>query len=230
MLSRLETAWLEYAREVVEDGEHHSTCASRGGSDASLGFAPDVRWPGYLGRDYRRGGVLWLANVHTSFATAGLGPRFAQTADESVRRWRGRFDSDETFLDGLRNTYEIGLATWTVGGWPRRALERLGVPIAAVAYSNAARCQATDTGIELQRHCLKRWPVQRLLDLLEPDLVLLTSKTTLDATASSTWRCPVAAFSQRNGRLLQTSPWHPVGDRSSVSYSSWINPLVDLWP
>ena len=223
----LAARWLTFAREVVSDEAHRASCAIAGGSDPAFGFPPDVRWPGYLGADYQAGGVLWISNIHRNFDSAGLPRAFAATAADVIRCWRDGSDSDDQFLAAIRTTYERGPRQWTVGSWPGKALLSLDVDLRSVAYTNVAKCQAVDTGVALQKLCIGRWPIRRLVELLAPGLVLLTSETGLRLSGPSKWPCPVVAFSQRNGRLLNASPWKPPAVSTSVSFIDWMGPLLE---
>ena len=216
-------AWLAYCREVVTDDDHRRACSVLGGSALADGFAPDVRWPGYLGPGYRPGGVVWVANVHRNFDSAGMSRQFADQAAESVRAFRDG-GSETQFLLAMQETYGPGLRGWTVGQWGRKALAELGVELDDVAYLNAARCQATDTGKDLQRLCQRRWPLRRTIETLQPRLLLLSSLTALGSAGPQEWPCRVAAFSQRNGRLVLDSPWKPRG--GALSASVWMAELA----
>jgi hypothetical protein len=229
--------WLEYAREVVTDDAHRVACAKRGGSSPSAvlaergaiwpaNFADDVRWPGYVGRTYRRGGVLWISNIHRNFDSGGFAAAFANSANDCIRQWRDGRTADDAFLDGIRSIYVRGLRGWTVGSWPGKALVALNVSVESVAYTNVAKCQAVDTGVELQEFCIKRWSLRRIIELLDPGLVLLTSATGLAQSGAARWPCTVVGFSQRNGRLLKGSPWKPPGVTTPVSFEHWIPELI----
>lgn len=85
----VETGWLAYARSVVSDREHIARCAAKGGSPEHDGVdAVDLRWPGYLGAEYRRGGVVCVANVHRDFASGGFGATAAVKLVDDTRAWR----------------------------------------------------------------------------------------------------------------------------------------------
>ena len=239
--SGLQERWLNYARDVVANEDHRIECSKAGGSDPlalvkeragterPAGFASDVRWPGYLGANYRREGVLWVSNIHRNFDSAGLPPAFADEANDCIRSWRDGKDNDETFLLRLRSIYQRGLSTWTVGTWARTALEHLGVPLEAIAYTNAARCQAADTGTGLQELCLSKWSLRDLVSILQPSLLLLTSETALRLSGTALWPCTVVAFSQRNGRLMKKSRWQPPGATGPTSQSTWLPALAAQW-
>jgi hypothetical protein len=239
--SGLQGRWLKYARDVVGNEDHRVECSKAGGSDPlalvkeragterPAGFASDVRWPGYLGAEYRPGGVIWVSNIHRNFDSAGLPLEFAQEANDCVRSWRDGTDNDETFLLRLRKVYLRGLSTWTVGTWARTALEDLGVPLGAIAYTNAARCQSVDTGTGLQELCLSKWSLRDLVTILGPSLVLLTSETALRLSGTAQWPCTVVAFSQRNGRLMKKSPWQPPGATGPTAQSTWLPALAAQW-
>lgn len=231
-------SWLEYAREVVTDDDHRQACEGLGGSSSlaviieraserDAGFAADVRWPGYVGRDYQAGGVLWVSNIHRNFDSGGLSSSFAAEANRSIRDWRDDKTDDARFVEAIRSTYERGLRSWTVGGWPGKALFALGVPIESIAYTNVAKCQALDTGVALQKFCVRRWSLRHLVEILQPGLVLLTSATGLASSGSESWPCDVVGFSQRNGRLLNESPWRP--PTGEVSFKNWIKVLRSEW-
>lgn len=232
----LVAGWLRYAREVVSDQDHRRACAARGGSDPDAvlleretgrpaSFAEDVRWPGYVGRDYRRGDVLWISNIHRNFDSGGLTASFADASNDCIRQWRDGRTDDESFLSEIRAVYELGLRRWTVGSWSGRALLALDVPIEAVAYTNVAKCQAVGTGTRLQRFCIQRWSLRSIVQLLEPGLVLLTSATGLARSGPESWPCDVVGFSQRNGRLLVGSPWKPPGTTGAVAFECWMSAL-----
>lgn len=223
--------------DVVSNLGHRERCADSGGSDPdavckergvvrSAGFACNVRWPGYVGRDYCRGGVLWISNIHRNFDSAGLPASFARDADECIRGWRDGLVDDSPFLDSIRAVYERGLGCWLVGAWPGKALAALEVASESVAYTNVAKCQAVDTGVRLQELCMKQWPLRQIVEILEPGLVLLTSATGLEHSGPASWPCDVLGFSQRNGRLLKRSPWKPPGVVGPVPFECWIDELV----
>ena len=233
--------WLTYAREVVTDKDHREHCQERGGSNPNAicaergglqrpaNFAKDVRWPGYLGSAYGAGGVLWISNIHRNFDSEGLPPSFAEGANNCIRRWRDGVSDDASFLQELRAIYLRGLRRWLVGSWPGKALLALEVELESVAYTNVAKCQAVDTGMSLQRFCVARWPLRRIVNLLEPGLVLLTSETGLSKSGPARWPCDVVAFSQRNGVMMINSPWKPPGLGRTPSFDDWIDHLVSHW-
>lgn len=199
-----------------------STSAVLLGSPVADGFPEDVRWPGAIGRTYAEGGVLWVSNIHRNFDSAGVPSAAATDAADLVRRWRDGAIGDGLFLEGIRAVYEHGLSTWTVGSWPRKVLAALGHQVSDVLYTNAARCQSTGTGEALQKLCLLRFPLTRLVEELRPGLVLITSSTALSITPTESWPPPVVAFSQRNGRLVLEA----VRRGGRVSASEWIPSLA----
>lgn len=225
MPSALHDAWLDYARRIVSNDGHIQLCGSKGGSNPVHGFDPEVRWPGYLGHGYQPGGLLWVSNVHRNFDSEGLPPSFAAEANECIRGWKDGTDEDDEFLGHIQAVYERGLATWKVRDQPERLLDgyfggfRSNLP--NIAYTNAARCQAPDGGQTLQKLCLRQWPIHDLVDLLQPGLVILTSATVLKVEAAP-WPCPVVAFHQWFGTLLDGSPWKPSGIASP-------RPRMDQW-
>jgi hypothetical protein len=123
----------------------------------------------------------------------------------------------------MASTYQAGLTRWDVGRWGRKVLARIGAELEEVCYLNAARCQHPGIGVALQRLYQRRWPIRETLRFLRPRLLLITSRTALVAAGPEPWPCMVAALSQRNGRLLQTSPWQPQSD--NLSPSAWLGEL-----
>lgn len=218
--------WLAYCREVVNDTDHHAQCAALGGSDGAGGFPVDVRWPGYLGPLYSPGGLLWVANIHRNFDSAGLTEQFASAAADVVRRYRAT-DNGVAYLAETGATYQRGLAAWNVVGTRGfRVLDRLGLTLVEIAYLNAARCQHVSTGERLQKFCQRRWPLRTTVALLRPALLVITSDTALKAAGASPWPCTVIAYNQRNGRLTQASPWKPIS--GSLRMDDWLEELPEL--
>lgn len=170
----------------------------------------DLRWPGYLGRNYHESqGILCVGAVHVEVPLAELesnpeGFRSDQTQVEAVRTWltEGRSSgTDEIFLERMRTAYEGvgGLPRWQ--RWRRhfRSLlcDHLGVDETKVAWPNLAKCKcAIHLGstqrapqANLVRLCQQEFPVRDLVEAIRPVAVLVS---VLNAKANgpivSNWR------------------------------------------
>lgn len=213
--SDLETGWLAYARSVVSAKEHIASCAAKGGSPDHPGVdAVDLRWPGYLGAEYRRGGVLCVANVHRDFASGGFGATAAVKLVDGTRKWSDGAMTDSVYLGANRGAYSVGLRKWTVGSRVGAVLAALRTPVEAIAYTNAARCQypevppvlprAGETKKKLVKLCVARFPIGDLVRTLEPAVVLFTSVVAYDESQHSIdSRVVIVAFHQWYGNLTR---------------------------
>ena len=113
---------------------------------------------------------------------------------EVTRSWRDGLVDDETYLTIMRDVYLMGFTGWPLGRQVRFVAAGLGLSFDIVAYVNAARCQYPEvppalqasrlTKPALQRLCLDRFPVSRLVTDLDPQLVLFTSVTAFDEPRS----------------------------------------------
>lgn len=195
-LSMIERAWLVYARSVVQNEEHRLACEAAGGSPPNHPGvdASDVRWPGYLGRNYAPGGVLCVATVHRDFASAGVGVAIRDRLVSGTRQWKAGGIDDEAYLAAVRDGYEAGLRQWTVGNNIGAALQCIGTDIQSICYVNAARCQypeiepkapaaeAKRTKAALVHFCLSTFPIEDLVGLLQAAVVLFTNVAAYDRT------------------------------------------------
>jgi hypothetical protein len=222
----IEEAWIAYAHELLDDKDHQVRCANAGGSPSGVGLDPtgsldpDLRWPGYLGRDYRAGGVLCVATVHRDFESNGAGPQVRADIVDATRRFRDRTITDTDYLESVRRGYEAGLAKWIVGGHLGTTLRTIKVPLTAIAYVNAARCQYPEdrghlpdpaarkaakvagdkTKAALLKLCWKDFPVTRIIDMLRPRFVLF-------ANAPTFFRCEPHLASTRSVAAACIHPW-----------------------
>ena len=196
-LSTVERAWLEYARDVVCNEEHRLACEAAGGSPPGHPGvdATDVRWPGYLGRSYKPGGLLCVAMVHRDFASAGVGTDIRDRLVDATLQWKVRNIDDEAYLSAVRYAYEAGLRRWTVKGNIEAALRHLNTDTRSICYVNAARCQypemepkeprgkAKRTKEALVHLCLSTFPIEDLAKRIEASVVLFTNVAAYDRTA-----------------------------------------------
>jgi hypothetical protein len=196
-LSQVEREWLDYARGVVCNDEHRLACAALGGSPEHPGVdAVDVRWPGYLGRSYKPGGVLCVAMVHRDFASAGVGVAVRDRLVAATRHWKAHQIDDEAYLRAVREVYETGLPKWTVGGNIGAALRHLNIDVKFICYVNAARCQypeiepkATPAGAKRTKNalvqlCLSSFPIEQLATRIGASVVLFTNVAAFVRTAT----------------------------------------------
>lgn len=203
----LETSFLAYARSVIRATSHEAACRRACGHiPPDTVEAPYLRWPGYLGREYQRGGLLCVSHVHTRFASGGLAAMNAliQRAVAATVGWREGTSDDAEWLDATRAMYVCGLGDrgWTVGKHYRTAWAELGEDEHSIAYVNAARCQYLGSPpARLIRTCLADLPLRPLIDILRPRLVLTTVRQI--SVESRLLGVPSVYFHQRNGWNLR---------------------------
>jgi hypothetical protein len=195
-VSTIESSWLDYAWQVFTDQVHIRECELAGGTSIE---DPQLRWPGYLGARYEAGGLLLVANIHRDFAPR-VGIESANRLIGCTRAWReaGRsVASDREYLDANRACYIEGLQRWNVGKWFSKFISLIGIEFDQVAYLNAARCQAVEGACQpLQRLCLRRFPIEQIVAVLQPSVILTTS---LVVFRESRLTVPIKWFNQRNG-------------------------------
>lgn len=217
-LTQIEHEWVAYARRLLADGAHQRRCELVGGSpvgelDPQRRLDADLRWPGYLGCDYRAGGVLCVATVHRDFETNGAGPAVRADIVDATRGLRSGTLDASAYLQFVRRGYESGLASWVVGGHLGLTLKALDVPLTAIAYVDAARCQVPEDWSHLSdkaervaakatcsaikaavlRTCWADYPITDLIEMLRPTFVLFANAPTFDRAAGSNELGPVAA-------------------------------------
>lgn len=124
-MTQLEQRWLDYAWSVLNSpAEHRRECLANGSAVPGPGRVDgnDLRWPGYLGRDYEpASGVLCVGAVHREGNPANRddGSVAERTDAELVagaRKWltTGRSPtSDAGYLESLRSSYQQALPTWS---------------------------------------------------------------------------------------------------------------------
>ena len=206
-----EERWLDYAWSVVNcPAEHRAHCEALGAAVPGVGRVDgnELRWPGYLGREYQEGaGVLCVAAVHREArpeeeAGTPVGATNAQLI-AAHRRWlsEGRSaEEDALFLESIRQTYVDALPHWR--RWTRhfRTLveHHLGLKRTEIAWTNLAKCRlAVHRGnrsaeTELTRLCQMEFaPMAELIEAIRPELVLVA---VLNGTSGggivSTWNSP----------------------------------------
>jgi len=223
----VEEAWVKWASAICRTGDDHQpVCVGaqdqlRVASETRWNqiVAPGLRWPGYLGRDYERGGVLSVGIVYTSFATGGLviAPE-VPAALAAHEAWTTGNMSDGDWLAAIRSMYRKGLTWrrnakigWDVATFHHQYWDGLGESVDSVAYVNAMRCQypGDQPSPTVQNRCLAELPLTDLITVLEPRLVLSNSeqaKKQLEAIV------PTLYINQRGGgNLRQTDLVAPAG-------------------
>lgn len=198
--------WLRYAWRVVNCTQtHRSECEAAGGARPGAEREPgnELRWPGYLGRNYVEGsGVLCVGHVHReraglneadvthTEATAGLveGARSWLSSGRSAR-------ADKKYLDSVRNEYEGWLPTWPRWHQHRDVLLGLGMDLTQIAWTNLAKCRvsindkpAVDRVTTL---CQAEFPMAELIEAIRPAAVLVAVLHAGEAGGIvKTWKSP----------------------------------------
>lgn len=188
-VTTIEQDWLRYAWRVVScDPMHRRACEAAGGARAALGREPgnDLRWPGYLGRNYAEGrGVLCIGHVHRErVRSVELTQAHSEATEQlvgSVRSWlrtRRSPGADATFLASVRREYEQWLPTWRRWNHPFGDLVRgLGMDVTHIAWANLAKCRvpiddkaSVDRVIRL---CQVKFPIAELIGAIRPAAVFV---------------------------------------------------------
>ncbi len=190
-----EQRWLDYAWSVVDcPDRHRAQCEALGTAVPGPGRVDgnEVRWPGYLGRDYREGvGVLCVGAVHREARPEEEAPgtvvgRTNAALVEAHRRWlrQGRSqDEDSRFLESVRDAYEEALPHWSRWKNHFRTLvqDHLGMSTSGIAWTNLAKCRVPihlgakrrTAEAKLQPFCQRDFaPVSELVEAIRPALVL----------------------------------------------------------
>ena len=209
-----EECWLDYAWSVVNcHASHRKQCEEFGAAVPGAGRVDgnEVRWPGYLGRNYRKGvGILCVGAVHrearlTDDANNSVIKRTNAELVRAHRHWlrRGRSQvEDLAYLEAIRIAYADALPHWS--RWRRhfRTLvqDYLGMSMADVAWTNLAKCRVAihlgnkqrSAEARLTRLCQREFvPIRELIEAICPALVLtcvLNAKPNGDIVSS--WDSP----------------------------------------
>lgn len=222
----VESDWIGWARHACVTCLRHTTfCIDE--QRALRLAAPDradkivaegLRWPGYLGTRYSTGGILSVGIVHTDFATAGLLAHPAvPTAIAAHLQWVAGQIGDREWLDAIRSMYRAGLGDggWTVRHQHAFYWRALGEDVDSIAYVNAVRCQwpGDQPRMEVTARCLTDVPLEPLLALLKPRLVLSNSAAVRELCESCGYQAMY--IFQRNGQnLAEVTVQGPKGQTS----------------
>ena len=151
-LSDIEQRWLDYAWGLVNCPEgHRRACEAAGGARPRAGAVDgnELRWPGYLGRNYA--GILCVGHINremTPEAEARMAipvrRRYAEQILQS-RRWiaEGRSpDSDRAYLEVVRTTHEAVVPLWPQWRDFAKVIEgQLQLDVTHIAWGNLAKCR-----------------------------------------------------------------------------------------
>ncbi len=100
----------------------------------------------------------------------------------------------------------LGPGGWSVASGYRDAWRQLGDDAESIAYVNAARCQrfGMKPPKALYAECLTAMPLDPLLEVLSPRLVLTTSPSMHTRWAARDDELPVVYFHQMYGTLVRS--------------------------
>ena len=195
MVTATEKRWLDYAWSVADCPERHrKQCEALGAAVPGPGRVDgnEVRWPGYLGRDYAAGaGVLCVAAVHREARPEEEAPGSAISRTNAdlvaahrgwLRRGRSRRE-DSRFLESVRAAYEEALPHWSRWQSHFRTLvqDHLGMSTSGIAWTNLAKCRVAihrgnrEAEADLTSFCQRDLaPVSELVEAIRPALVLVS--------------------------------------------------------
>jgi hypothetical protein len=201
--SGVEQAWLAYAQDVVLGDDHTASCVRDGGGCLEAPDAAHLRWPGFMGRLYRPGGLLLVGNVHRNFASDGVPTWVAELLAATTAAFRADpAGHGPGYLADTRRAYLRGLSGAEPGRWNvsrpfSYLLQRLGLDWDNVCYTNGSKSQAVPGAAidRLIRGCVQRWPVEDLAARLGASHVITSSAVVRDDLRSK--EVPVLHFPQR---------------------------------
>ncbi len=195
-MNKIERAWLDYAWQVVNCPESHLyACINAGAAVPGKGRVDgnDLRLPGYLGRNYRPGGILCVAAVgrEPTIEREKKYPVIRRTNANLynlTQKWikKGRSSrKDAQYLKSAQICYEEALPNWP--RWRRhfRTLveDYLNMNVTNIAWTNLAKCRVSiDRGQKartsesnLTRLCQRHFiPIRAIVDILQPVVILVS--------------------------------------------------------
>ena len=185
-LALAERRWLDYAWRIVNcPPEHRQGCFAHGAAGGpGLDGINQLRFPGYLGRDFR--GLLCVAHVHREPEKGGVGDtardreagRRLLTADEEWRARARSRNSDGAFLEAVRHHYETMFFTWDVWKPFRKLVEEVSFGVSQLAFANLAKCRQRKgpSPEPLIEFCQRDFPMTELVEAIRPRVVLVAVK------------------------------------------------------
>lgn len=201
MVTPTESRWLDYAWRVANcPPEHRAACERKGGATSAPGYEGNVlRWPGYLGRDWREyHGVLCVGAVHGTNWDDGDDAQARLTLESALWTWleRGRSPiSDANYLEQVRVVFEWWMPLWTRWDDFAKVLGKLGDRVRDVAWTNLAKCRAprSASSTTLAKLCQRLYPVADVVAAIRPVAVLSCTKAATEGgSIVSTWKAPSA--------------------------------------
>ena len=171
---------MEYATDVVLADDHTSVCVAAGGGCLDETGTPDLRWPGYLGKSYEAGGVLFVGNVHRNFDSNGVTVSLSRDLVAATLALRTDPTAQQAYLTATRASYLSGLAgnpRWKVSSTFDRTRTALGLDWKQLAYTNAGKTQMVNGSkhTKVIKGCLERFPLPDLVKRLDASLVVTCS-------------------------------------------------------
>jgi hypothetical protein len=230
-MSKLESRWLIYARQVVRGGPCKE-CSDRCDGD------PRIRcWPGYLGKHYTKGRVLLVGEAHheksRSIYGPVIGPFFTDSmlsVQSQVRDWYQDKISPREYLNAVRDAYKKSIEAWRGGGvWGcfEKIYAGLGRTLDQVASTNLAKCYCEPgCGDRLAMACVKRYPVKQLIEALEPKAVFIAKSTRASRKLHNplnTDNCRVWQYDNMHQTL-----WDPAGHKW-IEFAEWFHKARDAY-
>lgn len=195
-LTKLEKRWLGYAWRVVNCPQSHLDACRRAGAAVpgpSRVDGNDMRLPGYLGRNYRSGGIICVAAVsrepsledekEESATLRTNNAKIFQVTREWIKNGRSR-GNDALYLESIRSAYENALPKWP--RWTRHfkslVVDYLKMDVTEVIWTNLAKCRvpidrgskARQAEARLTRLCQRKFiPMREIVDIVRPTAVLV---------------------------------------------------------
>ena len=207
MTTPTEARWLDYAWRVATCGPaHRARCELQGGASARPGEeGNELRWPGYIGRDYQEGtGVLCVGHVHGTNWNDRADSMARPRLEAALREWiasRRSDVADRTYLETVRDVFERWLPSWRRWGHFRVVLDKVGMleahdlSVREIAWTNLAKCRAP-RGVNNERltaFCQRDYPIEEVVEAIRPAAVLTCVKNAYEGgSIVRTWRAPSA--------------------------------------
>ena len=177
-MNETEAKWLEYACGIATcPDSHRAKCIALGAATSQPGccVGNDLRWPGYLGANYRPGvGVLFVGAVHGA-ESPDASDDLKRTSDaltNLLKGWTAQPRSrsrDEQFLRDFQRAFVKAAVLWKRWKVFAKILEALKLSIEQVAYTNLAKCKAYDAGYKHIKLCQSEFaPISSLVQTLNP--------------------------------------------------------------
>jgi len=164
---------------------NHLTSYATGGQCLEDQGSDEFRWPGYLGRNYKAGGVLFIGNIHQRFGSNKVNPSVSRRLVQATHALRADPGIADRYLEETRAAYFEGLAgspKWNVAKPFDAILAAIGQDWSDVAYTNASKSQMVPTSdlamVDPTNNiagCLRRFPVSALAADLEARLLVTCS-------------------------------------------------------